>query len=186
MALGKICEWKDPLQILGQDRTQLPPQQAQHAYSPVSMRADLPAHQNVALPNAGFRFGHMSRMPSNEGLSSFEKGPKNADIIPGIAYYAYATEILGTTHGSVKLAYVQANLLAGLYAGQLARVFESWRWIAEACRACQVLIRPCVLMLASWKYITNHLCREKIHMTVSDAYTDLITVTFWTCLELER
>jgi len=41
-------------------------------------------------------------------------------------------------------------------------------------------------MLVSWEYITNHLCRGNFDMTASDAYTDSVKVTFWTCLELER
>ncbi len=114
MALGEICEWKDALPGPVPDRTQLSRQRS-------------------------FRFGHMSQMPSSEGLSSFEKGSNNADVIPGMAYYAYATQILESTHSGVKLIHVHANLLAGLYAGQLARVFESWDWIAQACRAFRVL-----------------------------------------------
>ncbi len=102
-------------------------------------------YRTVASPNGGLRPGLLSRMSSNEGLSSFDKGVKNADVIPGLAYYAYATDILGNLHGGNDLTYIQANLLAGLYAGQLARVFESWSWINSACRACQVLARPYVL-----------------------------------------
>ncbi len=114
MALGEICEWKDALPGPVQDRTQLSRQQS-------------------------FQFGHMSQMPSSEGLSSFEKGLNNADVIPGMAYYTYATQILKSMHGGVKLIHIHAKLLAGLYAGQLARVFESWDWIAQACRVCRTL-----------------------------------------------
>lgn len=62
--------------------------------------------------------------------------------IPGLAYYDYATHILANWRGSNDLTYIQANLLAGLYAGQCARVYEGWSWINSACTACQVLIRP--------------------------------------------
>jgi hypothetical protein len=65
----------------------------------------------------------------------------NIDVIPGLAYYAYATNILGNLQGGNGLYHVQANLLAGLYAGQLAHPFQSHGWISQASRACQVLVR---------------------------------------------
>ena len=160
LALGKICEWKDPLPGPVPDGTPHSRQQQQHSYSPLSMQVDSPVpvsvrqsptpsqsstYRTVASPSTGLKFGRISRRSSNEGLSSFEKGPKNADVIPGLAYYAYATDIMGNLHGGNDLTHIQANLLAGLYAGQLARVFESWTWINSACRACQVLVRPYVL-----------------------------------------
>ena len=184
LALGKICEWKDPLPGPVPDGTQHPRQPPYHSsYSPLSMQVDSPMpgtmrqsptpsqssiYRTVTSPSTGLRFGRMSRRSSNEGLSSFEKGLKNADVIPGLAYYAYATDILGNLHGGNELTYIQANLLAGLYAGQLARVFESWSWINSACRACQVLVRP-----------------GKLNMEASDPYTDLVKFTFWTCVQLE-
>lgn len=162
LALGKICEWKDPLPGPVPDGTQQPRSQPHRSYSPLFMQLDSPApvsmrqsptpsqssmYRSVTSPTGGFRPGRLSRRPSDGGLSSFEKGVKNADVIPGLAYYAYATDILGNLHGGNDLTYIQANLLAGLYAGQLARVFESWSWINSACRACQVLIRPYVLIM---------------------------------------
>jgi len=183
LALGKICEWKDPLPGPVPDGTQHSRQQPHHPYSPLSMQLDSTTpvamrqsptpsqssiYRTVTSPSTAVRFGRMSRRSSNEGLSSFEKGLKNADVIPGMAYYAYATDILGNLHGGNELTYIQANLLAGLYAGQLARVFESWSWINSACRACQVLVRP-----------------GKLNMEASDPYTDLVKFTFWTCLQLE-
>lgn len=183
LALGKICEWKDPLPGPVPDGTQRSRQQPHHSYSPLSMQLDSPVsgptrqsptpsqssiYRTVPSPSTGLRFGRISRRSSNEGLTSFEKGLKNADVIPGLAYYAYATDILGNLHGGNELTYIQANLLAGLYAGQLARVFESWSWINSACRACQVLVRP-----------------GKLNMEASDSYTDLVKFTFWTCLQLE-
>ena len=183
LALGKICEWKEPLPGPVPDGTQYSRQQPQHSYSPLSMQLDSPApgvmrqsptpsqsaiYRTVTSPGTGLRLGRVSPRSSNEGLSSFEKGLKNADVIPGLAYYAYATDIMGNLHGGNELTYIQANLLAGLYAGQLARVFESWSWINSACRACQVLVRP-----------------GKLNMEASDSYTDLVKFTFWTCLQLE-
>ena len=65
------------------------------------------------------------------------------DVIPGLAYYRYAAQILGLQGGN-GLPHVQAALLAGLYAGQLAHPFQSHRWIYQAAGACQVLVRSYV------------------------------------------
>lgn len=69
---------------------------------------------------------------------------RNVDVIPGLAYYAYAAQILGSLQGANGLYHVQAALLAGLYAGQLAHPFQSHGWIYQAARACQVLVRSYV------------------------------------------
>lgn len=69
---------------------------------------------------------------------------RDVDIIPGLAYYKYATQILGSLQGGNGLPHVQAALLAGLYAGQLAHPFQSHGWINQAARACQVLVRSYV------------------------------------------
>ena len=69
---------------------------------------------------------------------------RNVDVIPGLAYYGYATRILGGFQGSNGLPHVQAALLAGLYACQLAHPFQSHGWIFQAARACQVLVRSYV------------------------------------------
>ncbi len=157
LALGKICEWKDPLPGPVPDPKPKWGQQTHQPYSPAAMQVDSPlpmamrqspttsqssVYRTVASPNTGLRQGGQSRRSSDGGISALESGTKNVDVIPGLAYYAFATDILGNLHGGNDLTYIQANLLAGLYAGQLARVFESWSWINSACRACQVLVRP--------------------------------------------
>lgn len=70
---------------------------------------------------------------------------RSADVMPGLAYYIYAAQILGSFQGANRLHYVQAALLAGLYVGQLALPFQSHGWIYQAARACQVLVRSYVL-----------------------------------------
>jgi len=66
---------------------------------------------------------------------------KNIDVLPGLAYLSKALEILSLFNGRNSLEYVQAGLLAGLYWSQLGRVLDSWRWISNACMACQVIMR---------------------------------------------
>jgi hypothetical protein len=66
---------------------------------------------------------------------------RNTDAIPGLVYYAPATDILGNLHGSSDLTHAQACLLAGLYVDQLRRPLESHRWVSEARSTCQILIQ---------------------------------------------
>ncbi|KAI9039868.1 fungal specific transcription factor domain-containing protein [Aspergillus affinis] len=65
----------------------------------------------------------------------------NPNPIPGLAYYGYATQILGSLQGANGLLHVQAALLAGIYAGQLVHPLQSYGWIHQAARSCQVLVR---------------------------------------------
>jgi hypothetical protein len=65
---------------------------------------------------------------------------RNMEVIPGLAYFAYATDILGPMVGGNEVLHAQAFLLAGLYMGQLGRVMESHAWIHNACRVCRVLV----------------------------------------------
>jgi hypothetical protein len=93
---------------------------------------------------------------------------KNLQVIPGLALYGYATTILGLLQGGVELQHVQAGLLAGLYAGQLAHPFQSHGWICQAARACQVLVR------------------QKRYERLPEGRTqDLFNFAYWTCLQLE-
>ncbi|KAE8353071.1 C6 finger domain protein [Aspergillus coremiiformis] len=93
---------------------------------------------------------------------------KNLDVIPGLAFYAYATQILGSLQGANGLPHVQAALLAGLYAGQLARPFQSHGWIYQAARACQVLVRS-----------------RRYTQMPDGPVKDLYDFAYWTCLQLE-
>lgn len=82
--------------------------------------------------------GKLPRPQDNQNL-------KNIDVIPGLAFYAYATQILGSIQGSNGLLHIQAALLAGLYTGQLAHPSQSHGWFHQASRACEVQIRSYVL-----------------------------------------
>ena len=108
----------------------------------------------------------MSMYPSPKS-SSDESCLRNVDLIPGLSYYAPATDILGNLHGSNDLFYVQAYLLAGLFMGQLARPFESFNWIASACRGCRFLVRDPSL-------------RKE-----TEPRKNQIKFAFWTCSQLE-
>lgn len=151
MALGKICEWHEPLPGPVPESSKEspfphpsplrpmtePPSPVSVRQSPISSTQSL-GNASIASPMSGF--ASIRRMTDDP----LPPGARNVDVIPGLAYYAQATDILGNCHGGNDLAHVQANLLAGLYAGQLARTFESWSWINTACRACRYLVRKWV------------------------------------------
>jgi hypothetical protein len=157
LALGAICEWRDkPLPGPAKDHG------AEISAASTSRSVLSPAVSDSALQSSGaFCSPSSHSFPSPGGAESHKPLPgrsvsaglsgrevsdfsptRNMDIIPGLAYYAYATDILGNLQGGNNLLHVQAALLAGLYAGQLAHPFQSHGWIFQASRACQVLIRP--------------------------------------------
>lgn len=152
MALGKICEWRAPLpgpvSDVGKENPTARPSpfspfaSNSESASPLSVRpspsSSTPMVSNPSIIPSGIPLREPISKPPGDDPSA---GLRNVDVIPGLAYYAYATDILGNCHGGNDLSHVQANLLAALYAGQLARAFESWAWIHSACRACRYLVR---------------------------------------------
>lgn len=112
---------------------------------------------------------------------------RNLDVIPGIAYYAKAAEILGDQGDGNDLVHAQMFLLAGLYKGQLARVKESMSWITMAGRAILIL-------LDRYKLYNNHYWtafgdvrrqHEQAQKRIKDTRQSLIVLASWTCLQLE-
>ena len=150
MALGKICEWRDPLPGPAPDniREKNPPLKAYppkeiESPPPLSIRqsppSSTPSSTSAPSPMSGVRVGNSSLALTEDAARS--SASRNVEKIPGLAYFAKATDILGNIHGGNDIPHVQANLLAGLYVGQLARSFESWSFIFTACRACRYLVR---------------------------------------------
>ena len=156
MALGRIAEWKDPLpgpvSVPGDhpdgstsSRTLYSPTRMQiSSRSPPvgteqSPNSSTYAGTNPSIPS--LLSGPRTQTSSPQLASDDISGPRNVDVIPGLAYYAKATDILGNLFGLNDLTQVQAHLLAGLFAGQLARTFESWSWIHSACIACRFIVR---------------------------------------------
>ena len=139
MALGKICEHTDnlpgPVFDAPKDAHANTSSPYNHTQSPRNSASSPIA--TIDLRNASWN--HRSNA-ADAGGYNVRKGDKNVDVIPGLAYFARAVEILGGLQGN-DLPYVQANLLAALYTSQLACVIESWTWIQHACRACHFLIR---------------------------------------------
>ena len=176
MALGRICEWKQPLP--GVRTLNEPPSSNEtglrhpspprgNIQSPPSLsHKTSPASPSSNVLGSTADRSPMSMYPSPKS-SSDESCLRNVDLIPGLSYYAPATDILGNLHGSNDLFYVQAYLLAGLFMGQLARPFESFNWIASACRGCRFLVRDPSL-------------RKE-----TEPRKNQIKFAFWTCSQLE-
>lgn len=104
----------------------------------------LPAPQKDKTTYHG-AWGHTGGSPhatsSFHSETSDDNRPRNIDVLPGMAYFAYATDILGNQQGGNTVAHAQAMILAALYLSQFARVLESWSWINNACRIAMVLIK---------------------------------------------
>ncbi|KAJ9319696.1 transcriptional regulator family: Fungal Specific TF [Paecilomyces variotii] len=194
LALGCICDWTDkPIPGPVKDASDIQRDQMMATSAPwanVMSPAvpDSPFHSSGGAGGGGGSGAYFKSFPSPTGsdhrrsvpgrpLSSTGwsahdgpefSHPKNMEVIPGLAYYAYATDILGNLQGGNGLAHVQAGLLAGLYAGQLAHPFQSHGWISQASRACQVLVRP-----------------RRYEKMQDGPKKDLYDFAYWTCLQLE-
>jgi hypothetical protein len=110
-----------------------------------SYKKNLPSPQSDKCPQpsgAWGSFNHGSQTNGSFNSDSSDDGrPRNIDIMPGMAYFSYATDILGNQQGGHTVAHAQAMILAALYISQFARVLESWSWINSACRITMVLLK---------------------------------------------
>ncbi|KAF3029157.1 hypothetical protein E8E12_000380 [Didymella heteroderae] len=151
LALGKICAHHDPL----------------------------PSPQSDKMSHANGGWG----VHANGSFDSDTDNnrPRNVDILPGMGYFAYATDILGNQQGGNTVAHAQAMILAALYLSQFARVLESWSWINNACRVVLVLIK------ADYQKLDRNWCLEnKASLPPKERYRlNSIMCVYWTCLQLE-
>ena len=154
MALGEICEHKKKipdLSYLQNDEHSVAgsPQMRNgngHPRSPAQTSPTLSASTGLPSPyNAEYIYS-CDRRTSSDGMPFSVKNhyskARNIDIIPGLPYFALATDILGNQIGGISLQHVHANILAGLYQGQLGRILKSHSFINNACRALQHILRP--------------------------------------------
>uniref|UniRef100_A0A0D2YCE7 Uncharacterized protein n=1 Tax=Fusarium oxysporum (strain Fo5176) TaxID=660025 RepID=A0A0D2YCE7_FUSOF len=102
---------------------------------------------------------------------------KNYEVIPGLEYFAYATDILGNHAGAYNnMKNVYANIFAGLYHGQLGRPMESFAFIHRASHKLQVIMRPSLDKMRRIKRNSEFIQETKYNQ---------LALTFWTCLQLE-
>jgi hypothetical protein len=159
LALGKICMWRDrklpdpPEKEVPNSGSTLvrngnitspnhgsPPSRA---LSESPGQAELPSPKDQERPGASPRSSaQASGMKAPTSVASSVPPKKNYEIIPGLEYFAYATDILGNHFGSYNLNYIHAHILACLYYGQLGRVVPSFRHIRFACSAIIDKLQP--------------------------------------------
>lgn len=135
LALGRICDHKSAIP------SPPTPPDAPAVASPQSItfsQSPSPAHRPAQLPSkrqgkssAAGNLNSQDQAPKPIG-PQYPPGVKNVDVIPGLAYFALAANILGDHEGEYNLQMVQACLLAGLYHGQLARPLQSFSYIYRA------------------------------------------------------
>ncbi|OJK03368.1 hypothetical protein ASPACDRAFT_49574 [Aspergillus aculeatus ATCC 16872] len=177
LALGSICATKPPVPgpvtdvpLNFRDEC-IPGPTSRNMLSRADSLSAVPPQGSFYSQADGQSFSSMDgRKASSDrtGHGFHPRKPRNIDVIPGLAFYAYATQILGSLQGANGLDHVQAALLAGLYAGQLAHPFQSHGWIYQAARACQVLVRT-----------------KRYEQYVDGPLKDSIDFAYWTCLQLE-
>lgn len=153
LALGKICLFRDhvPDALYQVDPTVhgspmmrngvpgSPSQTSSPGFLSRSLSSGLPSPHN-ADPNAQNRRSSFHTSGAVKGGYNLKK---NCDVIPGLEYYALASDILGNHAGSYnRLTIVYANIFAGLFQGQLGRPLESFAYIHQASHKLQVLLRP--------------------------------------------
>ncbi|EMT72603.1 Activator of stress proteins 1 [Fusarium odoratissimum] len=188
LALGKVCLHRDnvpdvvhptepvPHRSSALCNGAIPPSPSQGfppRYSSHSQSSGLPS------PTEPDRNIH-SRRSSIHGTSAFRSGyslKKNYEVIPGLEYFAYATDILGNHTGAYNnMKNVYANIFAGLYHGQLGRPMESFAFIHRASHKLQVIMRPSLDKMRRIKRNSEFIQETKYNQ---------LALTFWTCLQLE-
>lgn len=206
LALGKICLHKEPLDFptIGKGFSAnmaiahtLTGTSGMYASSPISAAIkpnevspqSTPTTQPTPSSMDGIVRAEMhSRRPSIEGMPASSKA-RNLDVIPGLAYYAKAAEIMGDQGDGNDLVNLQMFLLAGLYKGQLARVRESMSWFTMAGRAAKSLLDRYQLYTKGYWQGSSRVDIQARHglaqARIKDKRRNLIVLASWTCLQLE-
>ncbi|PON23525.1 hypothetical protein TGAM01_v207759 [Trichoderma gamsii] len=193
LALGKICLYQDevPDVIFPVDPIPHGSPVSRNGVPPSPIQGSPPSFSNQSH-SSGFpsprdqERGYQSRRSSIHGASSASGTgavragyslKKNYEVIPGLEYFALATDILGNHLGAYNnMKNVYANIFAGLYHGQLARPLESFAFIHKASHKLQVLMRPSL----------DKLKKIKTNMEfIQEGKYNQLALAFWTCLQLE-
>ena len=190
LALGKVCLHRECVPDALQNAESVPrgsPMSRNGTLSSPSMGSPpnfLSRSQSTGLPSPrdnGESGGFHSRRSSFHGATAVRSGyglQKNYDVIPGLEYFAYATDILGNHLGSYNnMKNVYTNIFAGLYQGQLGRPLESFAFIHQASHKLQVIMRPSLDKLRKFRQTPNYLVAEPKY--------NQLALAFWTCLQLE-
>ncbi|KAJ9156105.1 C6 zinc finger domain-containing protein [Pleurostoma richardsiae] len=184
LALGKICSVRDrkipepadyDTSLHGSPvvRNGLPTSPGQGSPpSSISQTSSLPSPKDQERMLPSRRSSFQAGTPLGQGPASYPK--KNYDVIPGLEYFAFATDILGNHLGGTQLIHVQCHLLAGLYYGQLGRVIPSFSHIRHASATLMDNISSSMDRL------------QRRHPEYAEGKRDnQIAIAFWSCLQLE-
>lgn len=151
LALGKVCLSRDRIPDAlhnvpdplphGSPRNAVPASPAQS--SPPNMGAHA-SHSGYPSPNEMATPSRRASMQTSNPSNTRNLGlKKNYDVIPGLEYFALATDILGNHMGAFNnMKNVYANIFASLYYGQLERPMQSYAHINGASNKLLVILRP--------------------------------------------
>lgn len=190
LALGRICQQRDrihdavhpkdalPHQGSPLTRNGIPSSPGQGSPPCISLHSQSPSQASPKESERGFQSRRSSIHGSGNGTTRSVLGlKKNFESIPGLEYFAFATDILGNHTGAYKnIKHVYALIFAGLYHGQLARPMESFAFIHLASHKLMVIMRPSLDKLRRIK--------QSLTMIQETKYNQL-ALAFWTCLQLE-
>ncbi|MBE3043316.1 hypothetical protein IMZ48_12245 [Candidatus Bathyarchaeota archaeon] len=142
LALGKVCLKRDvvPDVVHDDDRVGNDSPNSPNASSP-ECPPSAPYPSTMMSPKTSERSGR-GRRPSVQGNGIVPQTRRNYDVIPGLEYFAIATDIIGNQIGGNSLNHVYASIFAGLYHGQLGRVIESHAYIGHGCTVLWNILRP--------------------------------------------
>jgi hypothetical protein len=187
LALGSLCEYDSFL--LTEDSYPNPAhfQHTVHGSPPhmVKNSPTQPTSVSSGIPSPDYemyRSGMGSRGSSIERIPSYQDKSRkwNVDRIPGLAYYTLASQIHGQWFGARDIPWLQLNILAGLYWGQLGQVLKSYSYLKTAADVmCEMLNK-----------LGDKIPRLRVDKTVQanrmyDDNTELLLTIFWSIYQLE-
>ncbi|WQF76967.1 Putative zn(2)Cys(6) fungal-type DNA-binding domain-containing protein [Colletotrichum destructivum] len=187
LALGKICQHESKIPDLPRDTIE-------HVHNSQANRNGYPSSTGAqASPlsySAHSRFSGLlslkeqkNNLPSRRQsihssgvLKTGQSLRRNYDIIPGLEYFAYASDIMGNHMAGWTMKHAHTFIFAGLYYGQLGRVLESDAMFLNAARALNMIMRRDM----------NRFFKMGVYNPPKKKQDNLILLAFWSCLQLEN
>ncbi|KAM3482439.1 hypothetical protein MY8738_003975 [Beauveria namnaoensis] len=183
LALGKVCLHRDYVPDALHVGDPMPHGRFHLNGIPQSPKGSPPGDASQSQPSSSasprdqdrpYQHGRRSSLAGNTRPGLLKKNYEN---IPGLEYFAFATDILGNHIGSYNnMKNVYADIFAGLYQGQLGRPLESFSFINMASHKLQVIMRPSLEKLKKFK---------TTRAFIKDTKYNQLSLAFWTCLQLE-
>ncbi|KAK4501872.1 hypothetical protein PRZ48_007681 [Zasmidium cellare] len=116
---------------------------------------------------------------------TYSREHESLRLIPGIGYFAAATNIIGDFMDGHELVHAQLFLLAGLYKAQLARTREASSWYSMAGRVLTHLVSRRHLYDAGESMNSTPEPQRKASQPYRNSQDDQILRAAWACLQLE-